>query len=55
MSIHIITIKRYRGTQQERLHSFLQQFVQNIADRSRHYRRLYFRDHDHLDYGAPDE
>ena len=51
MPSDIITIKRYRRTQQARLHSFLRQFVQNIADRSRHYRRLYFRDQGYLDYG----
>ena len=47
----IITIKRYRGTHQARLHSFLQQFVQNIADRSHEYSRLYFRDQGYLDNG----
>ena len=51
MPTDIITIKGYRGTQHARLNSFLGQFVQNIADRSRHYRRLYFRQQDYLDYG----
>ena len=51
MPDNIITIKKYQGTQQARLYSFLQQFVQNIADRSRQYSRLYFRDQGYLDYG----
>ena len=51
MPNNIITITKFRGAQQDRLHSFLQQFVQNIADRSRQYSRLYLRDQDHLEYG----
>lgn len=51
MPNNIITIIRYDGAQQARLHSFLQQFVQNIADRSRKYIHLYLRDQSHLDYG----
>ena len=51
MPNEIITIRRFRGVQQDRLHSFLQQFVQNLADRSRKYSRLNLRDQDYLDYG----
>ena len=51
MPNNIITITRYDGAQQARLHSFLQQFVQNIANRSREYIRLNFRDQNRLDYG----
>ena len=51
MPNEIITIKMYRGTHEHRLHSFLQQFVQNIAERSRLYMHLYFREQDYLDYG----
>lgn len=51
MPNNVITITRYDGAQQARLHSFLQQFVQNIADRSRRYSRLYLRDQGYLDYG----
>ena len=47
----VVTITRYQGAHQARLHSFLQQFVQNIADRSHQYRRLWFRDQGFLDYG----
>lgn len=47
----IITITRYDGTHEDRLHSFLQQFVRNIAHRSRQYRRLWLREQGFLDYG----
>ena len=51
MPNNIITITRYNGTQQTRLHSFLQQFVQNIADRSRQYIRTYLQEQHQLAYG----
>ena len=51
MPNNVVTITRYQGTQRARLHFFLQQFVQNIADRSHQYRRLWFRDQGFLDYG----
>ena len=51
MPDEVITITRYQGAQQARLHSFMQQFVQNIADRSRSYSCLYLRDHDYLEHG----
>ena len=51
MPIKIVTITRYRGSHEDRLNSLLLQFVQNIAARSHQYRRLWFQDQGHLDYG----
>ncbi len=51
MPNNVITITRYQCIQQTRLHSFMQRFVQNIADRSSSYGRLYLRDHDYLEHG----
>lgn len=47
----VVTITKYQGTHQNRLHDFLQKFVQNIADRSRQYSRRSLRDQGFLDYG----
>ncbi len=51
MPNNILTITRYRGPQENRLNTLLHRFVQNIANRSRNYSRLYFRDQDYLDNG----
>lgn len=51
MPNNIITIKKYQGTQEARLHTFLQRFVQSIANRSGQYRRQWFRDQGYPDYG----
>ena len=51
MPTNITTITKYRGDQQERLGFFLQRFVQNIADLSSRYCRLYLKDTGYLDYG----
>ena len=51
MPNNIVTITRYHGTHRDRLHSFLQKFVQNIAAGSSRYSRLSLQGPGYLDYG----